>query len=307
MCPVSQPQTASIPAPAPKVTSCKYCERPSHCPTCNTELAPPPKASATNIDGDVPDIYNQLPPPIHDIAKDLHPEFKHALPPTKADFGRFLVFTAGSIEMGRAIQWQKMLVNHLCNLPITVANPRRGYWNPAVNASDKDREFRKQVNWEAKGLESTTIICFFFDHATMSPVTMFELGVWTAKTKDRVVVCCNKEFWRSGNIMMHCEKFGLPYVETFAELVPLIGAMLRENGMILDKQGNLVEKEEERDPEKSMLLEEAQLYVLDRTVQRPEEEWEDMGEEEREDRAQRAKKREKAEKNLAAKKAMGVK
>ncbi|KAF2795027.1 hypothetical protein K505DRAFT_336426 [Melanomma pulvis-pyrius CBS 109.77] len=62
-------------------------------------------------------------------------------------------------------------------------------------------------------------ICFFFDHVTMSPGTMIELGLWAHSSK---VV-----------------RYRILRVETFVELIPLVKAILRQKGMILDKNGDL--------------------------------------------------------------------
>jgi hypothetical protein len=55
-----------------------------------------------------------------------------------------------------------------------------------------------------------------------------------------VVVCCNKRYWRSGNVHLVCERYNIPYVESFAKLVPEVTKMLSEKGMQLDGNGDLV-------------------------------------------------------------------
>ena len=51
---------------------------------------------------------------------------------------------------------------------------------------------------------------------------------------------CNGKFWRSGNIQIVCERLDILCVESFEELVAAIKDMLKEKGMKLDKDGNLV-------------------------------------------------------------------
>ncbi|KAF2440865.1 hypothetical protein P171DRAFT_418955 [Karstenula rhodostoma CBS 690.94] len=247
-------QEPEIPKPDP--TACKYCKRPSHCQECNHELVPEPPKGPTNLDQPRPDIYKQLPPP---LALTQHPDFKVQSPPAAPDHGKFSVFAAGSIEMGYAIQWQKLLANHLCDMPISICNPRRGEWDSKITQQAKNSPFREQVEWELAALTASTVICFFFDHATMSPVSLMELGLWAHSGK--VVVCCNQEYWKGGNVHLVCERYGVPLVKSFKEMVPLVRAMLRVKGLVVDKKGALTEREEERDPERSMGLEEAKALL----------------------------------------------
>jgi hypothetical protein len=190
-----------------------------------------------DIDQDVPDTYNQLPPMPLPLPP-AHREFLQCMPPEQPIYRKFTVFTAGSIEMGAAVQWQKQMATLLSPLPITVCNPRRGYWDPNINPEAKDASFKAQVDWELGALEQADVICFFFDHTTKSPVSMLELGLWAAS--DKVVVCCDKRFWKQGNVHIVCDWYGVPLVSTFEDLVPEVENMLRRKGMQLDEHGDLV-------------------------------------------------------------------
>ncbi|KAF1845777.1 uncharacterized protein K460DRAFT_416980 [Cucurbitaria berberidis CBS 394.84] len=216
------------------------------CPTCDGSgsieaqeptTQPAPKGAAVDIDQEVKDIYNQLPPLPSPLPK-AHPEFVHALPPVAPIYRKFSVFTAGSIEMGAAVQWQRQLATVLSPLPITVCNPRRGHWDPTVTPEAKDESFRQQVEWELGALEQADVICFFFDVNTKSPVTLLELGLWAASEK--VIVCCDKRYWRAGNVHIVCGRYKVPFVESFADLAPAIEAMLKKKGMQLDGNGDLI-------------------------------------------------------------------
>ena len=196
------------------------------------------KDTTVNIDAVVEDEYDQL-PPLPSPAFMPHPNFVHCMPPEDPTYRKYSVFTAGSIEMGKAVQWQKHMATLLSTLPITVNNPRRGHWDPNVTKEAKDESFRRQVEWELSALEKADVICFFFDINTKSPVTMLELGLWPSSKK--IVVCCDKRFWRAGNIHIVCERYNIPFVEKFEDLVPAIKNMLHEKGMRLDENGNLIE------------------------------------------------------------------
>ena len=210
------------------------------CPTCQGSGSVPDtplQPTTVNIDAEIEDKFNQL-PTLPEPAPKAHADFAHCMPPHAPVYRKFSVFTAGSIEMGKAVQWQKLMASMLSHLPITVNNPRRGHWDPNATQEAKNTEFRHQVEWELSALEQADVICFFFDVNTMSPVTMLELGLWAASKK--VVVCCDKRFWRGGNVDLVCQRYGIPFVQTFAELVPAVEAMLKSKGMELDADGNLV-------------------------------------------------------------------
>ena len=73
------------------------------------------------------------------------------------------VFLAGSIEMGKAIDWQTAVSDKLQSLSslggfITIFNPRRDSWDLSWEQTENNPEFRNQVNWELNKLEESHII-----------------------------------------------------------------------------------------------------------------------------------------------------
>lgn len=115
--------------------------------------------------------------------------------------------------MGKAVLWQERMAVFLSSLPITVNNPRSGHWSPNGAQEAKTESSRNQVECELSVLEKSDVICFFFHVETKSPVTMMELGFWARSAK--VVVCCDNQFWRAGNVNLVCERYGTFLVETF--------------------------------------------------------------------------------------------
>ncbi|OAL42774.1 hypothetical protein IQ07DRAFT_593579 [Pyrenochaeta sp. DS3sAY3a] len=228
----------------------------------DAEQTTSPKSGAVDINQAVFDKYQQLPDPPSPLPV-RHRHFVHCMPPEPPTYRKFSVFTAGSIEMGKAVQWQPLMVQMLSHLPITVNNPRRGHWDPAVTPEAKDEAFRRQVEWELGAMEQADVICFFFDVNTLSPVTMLELGIWAELEK--VVVCCDPRFWRGGNVHIVCERYDIPLVGNFEELVPAIKKMLVQKGMQLDKQGDLVGANvhtEKPKPVKKAILEKENTELL---------------------------------------------
>jgi hypothetical protein len=191
----------------------------------------------TSITKVVEDKKNQLPSSPSPVPTP-HRDFVHSNPPEPPKYRKFTVFTAGSIEMGDAVNWQPLMATMLNHLPITVCNPRKGSWDSNIKQQSKDELFQQQVKWELGALEQADVICFFFDTETKSPVSLLELGVSVAS--DKVVVCCDDAYWKSGNVHLTCERYGVPCVKNFTDLVPLIEEMLKKKGMELDNKGNLI-------------------------------------------------------------------
>lgn len=175
------------------------------------------RADSIVLDEDIKDIDKQLSEP---KGRERHANFAEFVPPHAPQYTNpASIFLAGSIEMGKAIQWQSHLTKELQDLPVTVCNPRRGQWSTDLVPGAMDILFKQQVEWELAALEDVDVICFFFDKNTLSPVTMLELGLWAGSGK--VVVCCHKDFWKSGNIHHVCMRYGVPFVTDYADLVEL--------------------------------------------------------------------------------------
>lgn len=194
------------------------------------------KDGLTNIDDAVPDRENQL-VGLPEPPSKTHRDFIHCMPPQNPEFRKYSIFTAGSIEMGAAVQWQKLMVQHLSDLPITVCNPRRGNWDPTDIPKADDANFKSQVEWELDALERATVICFFFDVTTRSPVSLLELGLWASSKK--IIVCCNENYWRQGNVELVCGRYNIPMVREFRDLVPEVRKMLKGR-MELDANGDVI-------------------------------------------------------------------
>ena len=107
------------------------------------------------------------------------------------------VFLAGSIEMGKATDWQKKLITELSDLPIVFFNPRRNDWDSSWKQTKEDPQFSGQVKWELKHLEKCDIIAMYIDPETKSPITLLELGIHANvdPMKMKLLVCCPEGFY----------------------------------------------------------------------------------------------------------------
>jgi hypothetical protein len=147
-------------------------------------------------------------------------------PPVWPEIKTPSVFLAGSIEMGKAINWQLAVSVALSDLPITILNPRRDDWDSGWVQDITNAQFKQQVDWEMDHLNNADVIALFLEPGTMSPISLLELGMHAASGK--VVVCCPDGFWRRGNVQIVCHRYGIKLVETKEELIAEVKAKLQK-------------------------------------------------------------------------------
>lgn len=138
--------------------------------------------------------------------------------------GERSVFLAGSIEMGRAEDWQAQMEQALADLPVAVLNPRRDAWDASWEQALANPLFRSQVEWELEGLERASVIAMYFAPSTQAPITLLELGLLARS--GRLVVCCPPGFWRQGNVEVVCARYGVPLVAGLPELVQAVRSQI---------------------------------------------------------------------------------
>ncbi len=134
-----------------------------------------------------------------------------------------VVFLAGSIEMGAAIDWQARLIAALKGVNCTILNPRRPDWDSSWKQSKDSPQFRQQVEWELDGLDNADVIALYLDPATKSPISLLELGLFAQRD---VIVCCPLGFWRKGNVDIVCERYCIPVHEDFDSFATAVTATL---------------------------------------------------------------------------------
>lgn len=139
---------------------------------------------------------------------------------------KYGVFLAGSIEMGKAKDWQKEVTEQLKDMKdIVILNPRRDDWDSSWKQTIENKQFREQVEWELKAQEEATVIAMNFCEETQSPITLLELGLfsnWHYKQnggQKYMIVHCPEGFWRKGNVDIVCARYGIEQAESIEALI----------------------------------------------------------------------------------------
>jgi hypothetical protein len=127
------------------------------------------------------------------------------------------VFLAGSIEMGKAEDWQTQLTQTFNEAGYDVFNPRREDWDSSWTQDFENPQFFQQVTWELNALENSDLIIMYFSPETKSPISLLELGIFAKSGKIRVV--CPESFWRKGNVDIVCQYYNIPLYENFETLL----------------------------------------------------------------------------------------
>ena len=130
------------------------------------------------------------------------------------------VFLAGSIEMGKAVDWQTEIAEKCKKEDVTFFNPRRDDWDSSWEPKMENDKFREQVQWELDALEMAEKIVVFIDPKTTSPIALLELGIHA--NSDKMCVCCPDGFYRKGNVDIVCAYYGIRTAENIDELVDFI-------------------------------------------------------------------------------------
>jgi len=130
------------------------------------------------------------------------------------------IFLAGSIDMGKAEDWQLKITEAVKDFPVILYNPRRDEWDDTWEQSIDNPKFNEQVNWELEHLELADKIIMVLTKDSIAPISLLEFGLYAKSGK--LVIYCPEGFWRKGNIDIVCSKYNIPQVEEFEELITLI-------------------------------------------------------------------------------------
>ena len=139
------------------------------------------------------------------------------------DLNQPTVFLAGSIEMGKAIDWQQRCTGVL-SPKYNVLNPRRKDWDINWTQDINNEQFRQQVEWELEGLEAADYIILFLPAGTKSTISLLEFGLYAKEKK--LLVICEENFWRKGNIDVVCKRYNIPQYNTLEEALEHLNVQL---------------------------------------------------------------------------------
>jgi hypothetical protein len=134
-------------------------------------------------------------------------------PPTNgaSNYESYSIFLAGSIEMGKAEDWQTLFTEYLKSVSVErdvdIYNHRRDDWDASW----------EQVTWELDEIGRADLVVFNFVADTVSPITLLELGLCADNNKN-IVVHCPKDYFRYGNVAVVCDRYNVPMVKSFNEL-----------------------------------------------------------------------------------------
>ena len=132
------------------------------------------------------------------------------------------IFLAGSIEMGKAEEWQKKIIASVTDKPYIFFNPRRDDWDSSWGQTKEDHRFVQQVQWELEALEEADFIVMNLDPNTMSPVSLIEMGIHIKDPK--LIVICPDGFWKKGNVDITCEFYKTKQLNSIDEFISLLNS-----------------------------------------------------------------------------------
>lgn len=136
------------------------------------------------------------------------------------DHNKPSVFLAGSIEQGKAIDWQQSSANSFIEKGFVVFNPRRKDWDATWKQEFVDPRMNQQIGWEDNAMNIADYILIYFQPNTLSPISLFEFGKHLTSGKE--VVVCPEGFWRKANVDFECAKYNVPQFDTITDAIQYI-------------------------------------------------------------------------------------
>lgn len=130
----------------------------------------------------------------------LHPDEGKA-EVNEAEYTR--IFLAGTIDMGKSIDWQKATCDWFRARP-----------------QGKMSDFEHQVNWELEHLEKADLIIMNILASSKSPITLLEMGLHMRSGKLHVI--CEPGFYRYDNVRITCNRYGVPLYHSMDEFLKTV-------------------------------------------------------------------------------------
>lgn len=125
------------------------------------------------------------------------------------------IFLGGSIEAGKAKDWQFELIEHIekqkYSSKIELMNPRRIAWDASWPVDDPNHaQLAEQINWELYYQDKADILVYYFATGTISPITLLELGTYSGHNP---LIYIEGGYKRHANVKITADHFGWEYHE----------------------------------------------------------------------------------------------
>jgi hypothetical protein len=148
--------------------------------------------------------------------------------------GKFTIFLAGTIDMGKGEDWQSVVAEEFEGFPdyLLILDPRRDDWDSSWEEDIDNPEFNRQVQWELKSQEAADLVMFVFAtdeenaEKAEAPITLMELGLFKDK---QCVVCCPQGYHKKGNVDIVCKRYGIPVYEDFQAMLDDVAKTISES------------------------------------------------------------------------------
>lgn len=148
--------------------------------------------------------------------------------------GKFAIFLAGTIDMGKGENWQARVGDFFSKFPdwLLILDPRRDDWDSSWEQDIDNPEFNKQVTWELDAQTAADLVMFVFatdeDNAEKAeaPITLMELGLFKDK---QCVICCPQGYHKKGNVDIVAKRYGIPVYEDFEAMLEDVAQIAAES------------------------------------------------------------------------------
>lgn len=141
------------------------------------------------------------------------------------------IFLAGTIDMGKSVDWQSEVIKYLDCPEVQIANPRR-----VVGPKDSE-EIEFQIKWELHEIQKSDAVFMNFVPGSKSPITLLELGLCLMMPKLLMVVVCPPEYARHQNVKItvgHYHRPNLRFAESLHGGIEDFLVLLRKNGTLMN-------------------------------------------------------------------------
>lgn len=110
------------------------------------------------------------------------------------------IFLAGAIDMGAAVDWQKVAIESLSPFRAAICNPRRAVpFTPDM--------LDEQIAWELDAMAQVDTVLMWFPKDSKAPVAMLETGFLLPTGK--LVLGAEDGFYRRRNLELTAQRFGV--------------------------------------------------------------------------------------------------